>query len=190
MEDGIRLDNDWKKFLKILYQLPPGMRSRELESKDHIKWLSRVFHYDEMSMTMIISHLEYHKLIKIKKIAGKKGWSFEIQLTPKGFDVALNNERQEIELKQQKRQENTNFLIMRATIISSITALLLVFFELIRFILPINLNSTILEIIRIFSVVIIVMFIFTLIWIASMILFNLIFNNWKTFKELLIGTPN
>jgi len=124
----------WKKVLNYFYGLPSGLESQPLKNEDEFiaSWSGR-FGYAPFLMGMAIYYLEKQKLIKIKRTKTKKGTKFKIELEPKGFEVAMNNEKHKREFELQKKQARTNKILSNATIIVAIATALSVFVGLFTF---------------------------------------------------------
>lgn len=134
----------WKELLNLFYQIPSGI-SQELNNEDEfIESWSRNINYPSFITGMAIYYLEKQKLIKIirTKKKSKKKIEFKIELEPKGFEVAMNNDNQKKALELQKQQTKTNKTLSEATIMVAVSTALSVFIGLFTFFLDFLENST------------------------------------------------
>ena len=109
----------WKEILNFFYESSP-IYTQEVSSREEFS--EGLFGENAEAK---VSFLEEQKLIKItkEKTEGKKG-CYIVELTSKGFDVALNNEKHERELEIQESQKKINLKLTIATIIVAIATAL------------------------------------------------------------------
>jgi len=174
----------WKEILHIFYQVPPGIETQPLKNEDEfIELWSRSLGFPVLNTGMAIYYLEKQRLIKIIKTIVKKGTKYKIELEPKGFEVASNNEKNKAELEMQKNQEKINTLLMKATVIMASASLIAILFSLF------NLTSTpsniaLNELLRLVTRLGFIFLIGILVLITGLILINLMS---ELFKKKLAG---
>ena len=110
----------WERILRLIYYLPQNVSFGLKNEKEMYKFFMKNSLHSELQVMMAVDFLKQQELLKIKKI--KEGLIFI--LTPKGFEVALTNEKHERELEIQNKQANINSKLTFATIVVALATAL------------------------------------------------------------------
>lgn len=123
----------WERLLRVFFKLPQDISFLHSNEKEFYEHLSSMIKNSVLQIELGLDFLQKNGLIKIIPIKHKEKINFRVILEPKGFEVALNNEKHERELKQPKRQENINLNLLNVTIITALSSSLLAFVTLFNF---------------------------------------------------------
>lgn len=171
----------WKDVLDLLLYLPSwGLTTSPKDSDSFCQLLGSLLYLKKSQVDLSLTFLEKHKLIKITK----KKEGINIELTPKGFDVALSNEKHKRELQIQERQEKTNLLLTKATIIVASAALITILLNLLNFVLSKPTSSSMAKVTGLIATFGLFFLIIILTLISGVVLISLLLNQ-DTLKNII-----
>lgn len=127
---GTKIDSDnWKKILIDIYRFAPSNwgESIKMGKYDPRHPLAEKYNFKHSELGNIMVFLEDQGLIKTET-SNYKEYSAQWILTEKGFDVALELEKQAREIREKKRFEKLQLGIIILTAILMITGIINIFF--------------------------------------------------------------